>query len=92
MYLRCTECGSTLYLAKHFGNEWYWNFDEEKIEEINDFFFEHFYEHENRPYHMENHHKYEGIDKSLDTKFKRKIGYEGSNFDLCYEFDKGDEE
>lgn len=92
MYLRCTKCGSTLHLTKHFGEPWNWVFSEEKIKEINDFFFDHFYEHENRPYHIENHEKYEGIDDSLDTKFKRKIGYEGSNFDLCYEMDNEDEE
>lgn len=92
MYLRCTECGSTLYLTKHFGGEWDWNFSEEKLKEINDFFFEHFYEHENKPYHIENHQKHEGIDKSLDTKFRRKFGHKGSNFDLCYEFDNGDEQ
>ena len=42
MYLRCTECGSTLYLTKLFGGEWNWYFNEEKIREINEFFFEHF--------------------------------------------------
>lgn len=73
MYLRCTECGSTLHLTKHFGEEWNWNFNEEKIKEINDFFFEHFYECKNKPYHIENHHKYEGIDDSIDTKFKKNL-------------------
>lgn len=92
MYLRCTKCGSTLFLTKHLGRKWDWDFSEEKLEEIQDFFLDHFYGcNENKPYYIINHQKFDGIDKSIDTKFKRKLGYEGSNFDLCYESDMEEE-
>lgn len=85
MYIRCKECGATIFIAKSFGT-YHINCGTDKecveyVEELAEFFSEHSHCYEdNREEKIKEHNKFYYPEINIEEEVKI-----GNNFEICYE-------